>query len=169
MATACNTNQTCKVFIWSLVYKTCLLYETLSNITIVEDTLFIIGPRNCSIVEEVWPEFKTAFIRNETNTEARYFIINKSHTDLMYFGKKSIWLTDIWLTNNWLTMICPTKIWSTEIWAIQCSSVQLCSCHLVSFNILTKCLSAKWFQIKRLKTIIWCREKSCLIPSNSEG
>jgi hypothetical protein len=72
LAKECNARQLCNVFIWNLVNKTCHLFETLSHLTIIEDPVSIIGPRNCSIVEDVWPEFRSTFARKETNTETRY-------------------------------------------------------------------------------------------------
>jgi hypothetical protein len=71
LATECNENQVCKVFIWNQLMKTCQLLESLSNLTVIEDALSIIGPRNCSMIEEVWPEFKDAFIGQVTDTMSR--------------------------------------------------------------------------------------------------
>ena len=53
---ACGQDNSCGVFIWNRQTQACKLYNNLGNANLTGDLLSVMGPRDCSLIENIWPE-----------------------------------------------------------------------------------------------------------------
>ena len=67
----CGQDDSCVAFIWSRQTQTCKLYESLGNAYVIEDLLSVMGPRDCSKIQEIWPESRNLITSTEKSSTER--------------------------------------------------------------------------------------------------